>query len=196
MNVSVPINILKPIEAIKKDVASTPCVLRHSDDFASLSKGGFVGETERGSFLKEYEEAAFSAKIGEVVGPIQTSAGFHIIKLLDRRGEKITTQHLLKIIQPSLEDKDSIVNLINDVHTKSTIDPFYLQELVAGGGGDFGFSGNYEDYYYENFSSEVVGLIESRQAPQLSAPFGFSNGTLGVLYVYEKHGEEIATLEN
>ena len=170
-------------------------VRRHSDDFASISKGGIVGETERGSFLKEYEEASFSAKIGSVVGPIKTSAGFHIIKLLDRKGEKITTQHLLKTIKPSTEDKDSLVSLIKNIHLKASEKPSYLSSYIEGGS-SFGISGNYENFYYEQLFPELVKIIDSASQNFLSTPFGFSNGTLGLVFVYEKHGEEIATLEN
>ena len=170
-------------------------VRRHSDDFASISKGGVVGETERGSFLKEYEEASFSAKIGSVVGPIKTSAGFHIIKLLDRRGEKITTQHLLKTIKPSAEDKDSLVSLIKNIHLKASEKPSYLSSYIEEGS-SFGISGNYENFYYEQLFPELVKIIDSASQNFLSTPFGFSNGTLGLVFVYEKHGEEIATLEN
>ena len=170
-------------------------VRRHSDDFASISKGGGVGETERGSFLKEYEEASFSAKIGSVVGPIKTSAGFHIIKLLDRRGEKITTQHLLKTIKPSTEDKDSLVSLIKNIHLKASETPSYLSSYIEGGS-SFGISGNYENFYYEQLFPELVKIIDSASQNFLSTPFGFSNGTVGLVFVYEKHGEEIATLEN
>ena len=170
-------------------------VKRHSDDFASISKGGVVGETERGSFLKEYEEASFSAKIGSIVGPIKTSAGYHIIKLLNRRGEKITTQHLLKTIKPSTEDKDSLVSLIKNIHLKTTIDPSYLSSYIETNS-SFGISGNYENFYYEQLFPELVKIIDSSSQNFLSTPFGFSNGTLGLVLVYEKHNEEIATLEN
>ena len=171
-------------------------VLRHSDDFASISNGGFVGETERGSFLKEYEEAAFSAQINSVVGPIKTSAGFHIIKLLDKKGEKITTQHLLKIVQPSIEDKDSVVGLVNNIYSNAKENSTYLFNLLDGGFSSFGYSGNYDNVYYEELPLEVVNMIDSSSGKFLSTPFGFSNGTLGLLEIYEKHSEEVATLEN
>ena len=171
-------------------------IKQHSDDFASIPNSGIVGETERGSFLKEYEEAAFSAKIGSIVGPIKTSAGFHIIKVLDKKGEKITTQHLLKTIQPSLEDKDSLVSLINNIYSNSKLDSSFLYNLLVGGDYLFGLSGNYTNYYYENLPQEVVKMIDSSQKKSLVSPFGFSDGTLGLLYVYDKQKSETATLDN
>ena len=191
-------NITKTIlEKLNNEQATFESLIKqHSDDFASIPNDGVVGETERGSFLKEYEEAAFSAKIGSIVGPIKTSAGFHIIKVLDKKGEKITTQHLLKTIQPSLEDKDSLVSLINNIHSSSKQDSSFLYNLLAGGNYVFGLSGNYADYYYENFPQEIVKMIDSSQKKSLVSPFGFSDGTLGLLYIYDKQNSEVATLDN
>ena len=42
---------------------------------------GVVGLTERGTLFPEYEEAAFSSRVGDVVGPVKTSAVYHIIKM-------------------------------------------------------------------------------------------------------------------
>jgi len=185
------------LDSLNRQTSFESLVKRHSDDFASIPNGGVVGETERGSFLKEYEEAAFSSKVGDVVGPIKTSAGFHIIKLLDKKGEKITTQHLLKVVQPSLEDKDSLVKLINSFYTNTKEDSLYLFNLLMGENYTrFGFSGNYTDHYYENFPLEVVRMIDSSSEFYLSDPFGFSDGTLGLLCVYNKQGSEKATLNN
>ena len=171
---------------------------RHSDDFASASSGGFVGETERGSFLYEYEEAAFSANIGDVLGPIKTSAGFHIIKLIDKKGEKITTQHLLKTIQPSKEDKDSVIQLINSFYERSLEDSLFLFNLLDKdvAFSSVGFSGNYGGFYYENMPVEIISFIDSGTKNLLSSPFGFSNGSLGLVYLYDKLESEEATLKN
>ena len=171
---------------------------RHSDDFASAPNGGLVGETERGSFLKEYEEAAFSAKVGDVLGPIKTNAGFHIIKLLNKKGEKITTQHLLKTIQPSKEDKDSVLQLINSFYESSLEDSLFLFNLLNKENtlSSVGFSGNYNDFYYENMPLEIINFIDAGTNNLLSSPFGFSNGSLGLVYLYEKFKSEAATLDN
>jgi len=178
-------------------VSFNALVSRHSDDFASISSGGVVGETERGSFLKEYEEAAFSANIGDVVGPIKTNAGFHIIKILDKRGEKITTQHLLKTIQPSVEDKDSIVNDLNSFYEESQTDSTFLFNLLKEKKDEImGLSGNYKDFYYENLPQEIINFIDNSQKQTLSTPFGFSSGTLGIIYLYEKFPSEEATINN
>ncbi len=57
---------------------------KYSDDTSTKDKGGDLGFFERRQMVKEFDEKAFSMKIGEISEPIQTNFGFHIIKLTDK----------------------------------------------------------------------------------------------------------------
>ncbi|HVE99110.1 MAG TPA: peptidylprolyl isomerase [Mycobacteriales bacterium] len=70
--------------------------LRAGEDFATLARtfstdpgskerGGNLGSNPRGTFFRPFEEAVFSARVGQVVGPVQTEAGWHVIKVLKRQ---------------------------------------------------------------------------------------------------------------
>ena len=64
--------------------------LKFGIDFSQLAKkfsqcpsgkrGGDLGQFGRGQMIREFEQAAFSLKIGEISQPIKTKYGYHIIK--------------------------------------------------------------------------------------------------------------------
>ena len=60
-------------------------------------------------FEKEFEEAAFSLKDSEISMPIMTTYGYHVIQLVERRGESVHTRHILFSIQQSKADDDSTI---------------------------------------------------------------------------------------
>ena len=63
----------------------------NSDDVSNASQGGDLGWNGRGAWVKPFEDAAFRAGVGEVVGPVRTQFGWHLIKVTgnDRRELKL-----------------------------------------------------------------------------------------------------------
>jgi len=53
----------------------------NSQDPGSASQGGDLGSFARGAMTKPFEDAVFGAKVGDIVGPIQTDFGYHVIKV-------------------------------------------------------------------------------------------------------------------
>jgi peptidyl-prolyl cis-trans isomerase D len=59
-----------------------------SDDPATAASGGDLGFFSRGMMTPEFEDVAFSMKVGERSSPVQSEYGFHIIELLDSKPEE------------------------------------------------------------------------------------------------------------
>jgi foldase protein PrsA len=68
---------------------------KYSADTTSAVNGGDLDYFGKGRMMPPFEEAAFNAKAGEIVGPIKTVYGYHIIKVTDRRdSSKMTPAQL------------------------------------------------------------------------------------------------------
>ncbi len=63
-------------------------VAKNYSEDTTADKGGDLGYFGRGKMAPEFEEAAFNAGIGEIVGPVKTKFGYHIIKVVDKKKEK------------------------------------------------------------------------------------------------------------
>jgi len=68
---------------------------RYSQDQATASSGGDLGSWRRGQFVKEFEEVVFALTDSQFSDIVETSRGFHIIQLLERRGESVHARHIL-----------------------------------------------------------------------------------------------------
>lgn len=89
--------------AIKGENFSSLAVL-YSDDLASAKKGGDLGYVSRGELVSEFAATAFKLKDGEISRIVETEYGFHIIKMMDRKGERINVRHILIKPKPTSED--------------------------------------------------------------------------------------------
>ena len=87
----------------------------YSDDQASAADGGELGFVERGTLYPEFEAVAFNLKSGEVSQIVQTKAGYHIIQMIERRGDKINVAHILLQPKPSAEEQVKAIEWLDSV---------------------------------------------------------------------------------
>ncbi len=116
-------NVKKKLRDLKKRILngenfSTLAIL-YSQDPGSSKKGGELGFVSRNDLVPEFAAVAFNLKGKEVSKLVETEYGYHIIQLIERRGERINIRHILLVPKVSLEqmqksraELDSIRNLI------------------------------------------------------------------------------------
>jgi len=111
-------------ERIKKgDDFSTLAVL-YSEDPGSAKKGGELGMFKRGDMRIEFEAAAFKLKPGEISDIVETEDGFHIIQMIERKGEYINVRHILlqpKVLLASMTRAKTILDSVGNLFEQKKI---------------------------------------------------------------------------
>ncbi|MBU2584050.1 MAG: peptidylprolyl isomerase [Bacteroidetes bacterium] len=87
----------------------------YSQDQMSAVQGGDLGWFGKGMMVPEFEKAAFNAKIGDLVGPIKTNYGFHIIKVSNRSRRVIIAAEINIPVKVSAQTREEIYNSANDL---------------------------------------------------------------------------------
>lgn len=72
---------------------------KYSEDESNRERGGDLSFFKRGAMVRPFEEAAFGAQAGELVGPVQTQFGVHLIKVVEKKTEnneeQVRASHIL-----------------------------------------------------------------------------------------------------
>ena len=91
-------------ERIENGTSFSSMAILYSEDPGSNKKGGEYKGIQRGVFVKEFEAIAFNLRKGEISDPFKTEFGYHIVQLLEKRGEELDLRHIL--IKPKLSQED------------------------------------------------------------------------------------------
>ncbi len=139
--------------------------LRDGADFEELAKslsecpssrlGGDLGFFGKGAMVKEFEEVAFSLKVGEISRVVETTFGYHIIQMIDKENEDIRVRHILKMVEPTEED---IIDLVAQMQN-------ILAELRAGA--DFAVLAEIHSDDETAASGGVIGKFTEETIPDM-----------------------------
>ena len=122
--------------------------LKNSVDPGSKKTGGSLGWVSRGSLVKNFEVAAFSAQEGDLIGPIKTEFGYHLIETEEKKGDKIKVRHILLTPEITKKDQEKAYNFAMSLQKDSikTISDFiknvslYTSDITTQKiGGDLGW---------------------------------------------------------
>jgi peptidyl-prolyl cis-trans isomerase SurA len=89
---------------VKGELKFCDAVNIYTEDPGSKANCGRYENVRRGTFVPEFDAVCFSLKQDEISEPFETPYGFHIVKLIERKGEEVTIQHILITIPTSPDD--------------------------------------------------------------------------------------------
>jgi peptidyl-prolyl cis-trans isomerase SurA len=100
---------------------------------------GFVG---RGVMVPEFEAMSFKLKPGEISMPVETAFGFHIIQLLERRGNEYHSRHILMAPTPSRQDVENATRFLDSLRKQILKDTISFQRAAKEFSDDIRTKGN------------------------------------------------------
>ncbi len=169
-------------DSVSKGANFEELAKKNSDDPGSAKVGGDLGFVKRGVFYPEFESAAFALKEGELSNVVESPVGFHVIELIEKRGESIRARHIL--IKPKSDDAADI---------KAIEELTDLRDSVLTNKNTF-------DYYAAKYSNDketskfggVLGIFEAGQLekPLLDQIYKLQDGEISFPKRLEVSGNE------
>lgn len=160
---------------------STLAIL-YSQDQATAVYGGETGFQSRTTLLPEYATAAFNLNDTKRVSNIvETDDGYHIIQLIEKRGDRINTRHIL--LRPKVSDKDLTdavtrldsvrTDIIEGKHTFEQMALFISQDKESrnNNGNMLNEKNHSSRFEMADLPAEVGKKINTMQPGEISEPF-------------------------
>ena len=170
----------------------------YSMDPGSAKTGGELpGWYKRGQLAPEYEAAVFKLKTGEVSSPVETDFGFHIIQVMERRGNEFRTRHILITpnssdldIDYTINELDSIRNLVVDGKQdfEKLAKDFSDDKMSAPSGGFFLNNNGATRIAVDQLDPTVYFMLDTMKVGSITPPMQFRmpTGQEAVRIVYYK----------
>lgn len=152
----------------------------YSEDPGSARKGGELGMASKSIFWPAFSDAAMSLKPGVISQIVETPDGFHIIEVIDKKGDMFNARHIL--IKPQYTDQDkekafkTLDSLKTEIHnnavTFSLAAKFYSQDAATKTNGGQMADPNTGSSYFEidQLKPEDYAAIKNLKEGEISEP--------------------------
>lgn len=104
----------------------------YSEDTESAKRGGELGFVGKGQLVSEFADVAFNLTDPKRVSRVvETEYGYHIIQLIERKGDRINCRHILLKPRVSYEDKQNALTRLDSIRTAIAADSLSFELAVA-----------------------------------------------------------------
>ena len=158
--------------------------LMYSQDPGTARRGGELGFSGRGQFQPEFSAVAFNlTDPGKVSKIVETEYGFHIIQLIEKRGDKVNVRHILRKPEHSSENLKAAFLRLDSLATEIKGGNITFEDAVGAYSDDKDTRNNYGIMYNKQSASshfgmdelpvDVARVIEPLQVGEISQPFAW-----------------------
>ena len=154
----------------------------YSEDVESAKRGGELGFMGKGQLVPEFANVAFNLSDPKKVSRIvQTEFGFHIIQLVEKRGDRMNCRHILLKPKVSIDEKtkalhmlDSISNLIRKselTFEKAVVSFSQDKNSAMNAGLMLNDKSGTSKFEYQELPSEIGKVVYEMNVGEVSKPF-------------------------
>ena len=153
----------------------------YSEDTDSARKGGELGMASRSIFWPAFADAAMSLKPGIISQIVETPDGFHIIEVLEKKGDMFNARHILMKPEYTVADRekafaklDSLKTLIDSAEVTFDVAAFFYSQDPASrtNGGQMADPATGSAYFeIDQLKPQDYTAIKELKEGQISAPF-------------------------
>ena len=190
------------LDSLKAGADMSVLAKEYSDDPGSAALGGDLGFVKRGVFYPEFEAAAFTLAPGEYSEVIESPVGFHIIYMVERRGESIHTKHILIKIEPDENADLDAIQFLSDLRDSIINGNGTFQEFAKKYSDDdqtSAYGGDLGTFYLNQLDKNLLDIVSKLKEGEISFPrrLEYAPGTYGyhIVYLKERVPQHPASLE-
>lgn len=154
----------------------------YSEDTESAKRGGELGFVGRGQLVTEFADVAFNLNDPKRVSRIvQTEYGYHIIQLIEKKGERINCRHILLRPRISATDKVNAIQKLDSIRQQILVDSLQFEQAVIRFSQDKNTVMNAglminpntgsSRFEYQDLAPEIAKQIYSLKEGEISQPF-------------------------
>ncbi len=190
------------LDSIKNGADFAALAKQYSEDPGSASQGGDLGFVKRGVFYPEFESVAFALNENEISNVIESPVGFHIVQLLEKRGESIHTRHILIKIKNDEEADLNTIQFLSDIrdsiiHGKGQFS--YYAKKYSEDEDTKKFGGELGTFYINQLDKAFLDAVAKLKENEISFPrrFEYSADNYGyhIVYLRERIAQHKADLK-